>query len=188
MQSPPSYERVQRRFFGLAPKGLVAVLAVVSLAFALVAFAAGAAPVGAVLLLSALFLAALYVEQARRQRSSPLDRAAASLADRTRALAGFGGASVRTWTRTGRDVAALRLEARRLARERSRLQYALGGAAYEEDASRVADLRSELRRCAERIDACASEADRAVARARRRTAEEKLAVAATEIRTPGEPG
>jgi hypothetical protein len=188
MQSPRSYERVQRRVFGLAPKGLVAVLAVVALALALVALAAGASGVGALLLISALFLAALYVEQARRRRESSLGRATAAVADQTRALAGLGGASIRTWTRTGHEVAGLRLEARRLERERSQLQYELGGAAYDEDDARVAALRGELHRCAERIDACAHEANRAVARARRRTAEERLAVAATQIRKPGDSG
>ena len=183
-ETPPSYERVHRRLFGLAPKGLVATLALLTLAAALAGFAAGAAAVGALLLLASVFLAALYVEQARRRQESSLDRVAAAAADHTRALAGFTGASVRTWTRAGREVAGLRLEAHRLARERSQLQYALGGAAYDEDEPRVAELRAELRRCSERIDACAREANRTVARARRRTADERLAVAATQIRKP----
>ena len=184
-ETPPSYERVHRRLFGLAPKGLVAALTLLTLAAALAGFAAGAAAVGAVLLIVSLFLAALYVERARRSRESSLDRVAAAAADHTRALAGFTGASVRTWTRTGRELAGLRLEARRLARERSQLQYALGGAAYDEDDPRIAELRAELKRCVERIEACMDEAHRTVSRAKRRTADERLAVAATQIRKPG---
>jgi len=187
-ETPPSYERVQRRLFGLAPKGLVAALALLTLAAALAGFAAGAPAFGALLLVASLLLAALYVEQARRHRETSFDRVAAAAADHTRALAGFTGASVRTWTRTGREVAGLRLEAHRLARERSQLQYALGGAAYDEDEPRVAELRAELQRCIERIESCADEAHRTVARAKRRTADERLAVAATRIRKPGASG
>jgi len=109
----------------------------------------------------------------------------AAAAGQARALAGLTGSTAGAWTRAGRDVAHLRLEARRLGRERSRLQYALGGAAYDEDAARVEVLRAELRRCVERIDGCAAAARAAVEGARRRTADERLAVAPTQIRKPG---
>jgi hypothetical protein len=191
--APPSYERVRRRVFGLAPNGLVAVAALLTLAAAIIGFATAGVAVGVLLVLGALLLAALYLEQARRNRDSSLDRVAAAAADHTKALAGFTGASVRTWTRTGREVAKLRVEAHRLARDRSQLQYALGGAAFEEDEARVAELRSEMRRCVDRIEACTRAAHAAVARAKRQTDAERRAIAATEVRPPkhavmGDPG
>jgi hypothetical protein len=186
-QTPPSYERVQRRVFGLAPRGLVAAAAVLLLAAAIAGFAAAGIAVGILLLLAALLLGALYVEQARRSRASSFDRIAAAATDHTRALAGFTGASVRTWTRAGREVAKLRVEAHRLARDRSQLQYELGGAAFAEDEARVTELRAEMRRRTDRIDACARAAHAAVARAKRRTDAERLAVASTQIRKPGPP-
>ena len=193
IESPPSYERVQRRVFGLAPAGLVAAASLLALVAAIAGYAIAGFAVGVLLLLASLLLAALYLEQARRRRESSLDRIAAAAADHTRALAGFTGASVRTWTRAGREVARLRVEGHRLARERSHLQYALGGAAFDEDEPRMAELRSELARCTGRIDACARAAQAAIARAKRRTDAERRAIAATEIRPPehavmGDPG
>jgi hypothetical protein len=182
---PTSYERVQRRVFGLAPSGLVAVAALLTLAAAIVGFATGDAVIGVLLLVAAVLLAALFVEQARRHRESSLDRIAAAAADHARALAGFTGASVRTWSGAGREVARLRLEAHRLARERTQLQYALGEAAYYEDQERLDWLRAEMRRRVDRIDACVRDAHATVARARSRTADERLAVSATQVRRPG---
>jgi hypothetical protein len=182
--TPPAHERVQRRVFGLAPSGLVAAATLLTFAAAVVGLATGDVVVGALLLAASFLLGIVYVEQARRHGEASLERFAAA-ADHTRALAGLTGSTAGAWTRAGRDVARLRFEARRLGRERSRLQYALGGAAYAEDAARVQELRAELRRCMERIDGCAAAARAAVEGARRRTADERLAVAPTQIRKPG---
>jgi hypothetical protein len=183
-ESPTSYEVVRPRYFGLTPRGVVVAIAAVALVAALVALASGQVAVGLLLLVAAGLLAALYLEQARRRRESSLDRVAAAAVDNTRALAGFTGASVRAWTGAGREVARLRLEANRLARERSQLQYALGGAAFDEDAHRIGELRAELKRCVDRIAECASEAHAVIEGARNRTSRERLAVAQTQIREP----
>ncbi len=185
LETPPVYERVQPHYFGVTPRGLVAGVAAVALVAAIVALATGNLAVGLLLLVAALFLVALFVEQARRSRTSSLDRVAAAAVDHTRALAGFTGASVRAWTRAGREVTKLRLEASRLARERSQLQYALGGAAFDENDARIAELRAQMRERTDRIEACAVEARATVQRARTRTKRERLAVASTEIRKPG---
>ena len=181
---PPAYERVQRRVYGLAPGGLVAVATLLTLAAAVVGLATGDLVVGVLLLPAPLLLGVLCVERARWHGESSLERGAAEAVDRTRALAGFTGATAGAWTRAGRDVVRLRLEAHRLARERSRLQYALGGAAYDEDAGRVEELRAELRRCVERIDECAAAVRATLEGARRRTADERLAVDSTQVRKP----
>jgi hypothetical protein len=183
--TPPSYERVYRRVLGLAPGGLAAAATLLTLAAAGAGLATGDVVVGVLLLLAACLLGAIYVERARHHRASSAARIAAAAVDHTRALAGFAGATAGVWTRAGRDVARLRLEAHRLARERSELQYALGGAAYDEDAERVVQLRTELTRCVERIDGCAAAAREAVQRARSRTADERRVVAATQVRKPG---
>jgi len=182
---PPAYERVRRRVFGLPPGVLVAVATLLTLAAAVVGLATGDVVVGVLLLAASFLLGIVYVEQARRYGESSVERIAAAAVDHTRSLAGFTGSTAGAWTRAGRDVARLRLEARRLARQRSRLQYALGGAAYDEDAARVEELRAELRRCVERIDGCAAAVRAALEGARKRTADERLAVASTQIREPG---
>ena len=178
------------RTVGLAPRELVAAIAAAAIVAAVVSFALGAVVVGVLLLVAAAFLAALYLEQARRRRASSFDRLAAPGVDRTRGFAGFAATSIRTWTRTGREVARLRLDARTLERERARLQYQLGGACYAGDEPRLVELREQMRSCTERIDACAARARDAMADARSRVSEERLAVATTQVREPevGDPG
>ena len=184
-ETPATYAVARPHYFGLAPRALVAGIASVALVAALAGLILGDVLAGLLLLLAAALLTALYVEQARRSRESALDRVAAAAADHTRALAGFTGSSVRAWTGAGREVARLRFEASRLAKERSQLQYALGGATAAEDDARVAELKDELRRCTGRIEECATETRAVLEGARTRTSRERLAVARTQIRKPG---
>jgi cell division septum initiation protein DivIVA len=174
----------ERNTFGLAPTSLVAALAGVCFVAAVVLLALGTVVVGLLLLLAALLLAALFFEQARRRRASGLDRIAAAAIDNSKALAGFAGASVRTWTGAGRQVTALRLEAHRLVRERAQVQYALGGAAYAEHAAEAETLRARMRELDAKIAGCAERAQAAVEGARTRTSRERLAISPTEIRRP----
>lgn len=184
-ETPATYAVARPHYFGLTPRGLTAGIAAAALVAALVGLILGDVLVGLLLLLAAALLTALYVEQARRSRESALDRVAAAAADHTRALAGFTGSSVRAWTGAGREVARLRLEANRLAKERSQLQYALGGATAAEDDAHAAKLKDELRRRTDRIEECATEARAVLEGARSRTSHERLAVQRTEIRKPG---
>jgi hypothetical protein len=166
----PTENELQPHYFGVMPRGLAAV---------------GAAfVIGALLLAAAVVLAAVYAVQARRRRDSTLDRATAAAVDQTRALIGFSGSSLRAWTVAGRELTRLRLDARRLAKERAQLQYALGGAVYAGEDAEAARLRADLQAADERIAACVAEANDVVERMRATTAREKLAVAATEIRRP----
>src|SRR5205823_850855 len=127
---------------------------------------------------------AFYAQQARSRRESSLDRVAAAAIDHSRALAGLAGTTLTAWTSAGRRVTALRLEANRLARRRSQLQYALGGAAYAGDDAQAAELRARMREVEEQIADCVREAERVVAQARTRTAQERFATAPTEVRRP----
>jgi hypothetical protein len=182
METPPSWERVEPRYFGLTPHMLAAFLAAVLFGAGLVLLLTGSFAVGLLLLLAALLLGALYAEQARRRRSSSLDRVAAAAVDHTRALAGFTGASVLAWTHAGREIARLRLEASRCARKRSQLQYALGGAVYAGDEAAAEWFREAMRGADDRIQECIAEANAVVERARSRTSREKLAMSRTEVR------
>src|SRR5437763_10633361 len=94
-ETPPSWERVEPRYFGLTPHMLAAFLAAVLFGAGLVLSITGSLTVGLLLLLAALLLAVLFVEQARRRRSSSLARIGAAAVDPTRALAGLTGASLR---------------------------------------------------------------------------------------------
>jgi hypothetical protein len=182
--SPAEYQVAERHLFGLAPTAFVAALAALCLVAAIVLFALGSIAVAVLVLLAAILLGALFVDQARRRRATPLDRAAAVAVERPRALAGFAGASVRAWTGAGREVTALRLEAKRLARERSKVQYALGAAAAGDDPKETERLRTELRAVDARIAGCARRAQAAVGNARKSTSSERLAVSSTQIKRP----
>jgi len=182
METPPAWDRVEPRYFGLTPHMLAAFLAAVLFGAGLVLLFTGSLAVGLLLLLASLLLAALFAEQARRRRSSPLDRVAAAAVDQTRALAGFTGASVRAWTHASREIARLRLEAARCARRRSQLQYAFGGAVYAGNDAQAEELRAEMKAADDRIAECIVEANRVVEGARTRTSRERLAVSRTEIR------
>jgi hypothetical protein len=182
--SPTEYEVAERRMFGLAPTSFVAALAAVCLVAAIALLATGGIAAGVLILVAAVLLTALFLDQARRRRATPLDRAAADAVESTRALAGFAGASMRAWTGAGRDVTALRLEAKRLARERAKVQYALGAAAAGDDAKETERLRTELRGLDDRIAGCEKRARAAIGNARQSTSSERLAVSSTQIKRP----
>ena len=176
--APPHY-------FGVTPSGFAAVLAAFAFGAAIVLLVAGLTLVGVLLLVAAVLLAAVFVEQALRRRETPVDRAAAAAVDQTRALAGYTGVSVRSWTGTSRQLVHLRLEANKLARRRARLQYAFGGAVYAGDADEAERLRAAIASVDARFAACVKEANEAVERLRTSHAQERLAVAPTRVDEPG---
>jgi hypothetical protein len=182
--APIEWETARPRYFGVTPHGLAVVLAAFAFGAGVVLVVSGYTAAGSLLLVAALLLAALWAEQARRRRESSFDRAAAAAVDRTRALAGLTGSSVRAWTSAGRRITRLRLAVNRLARRRAQLQYALGGAAYAGDEAEAARLRAGIAAIDEQIASWIAEAGEAVAEMRRTTARERLAVAPTEVRPP----
>jgi hypothetical protein len=142
----------------------------------------GSTTLGALLTVLGALLLALFVEQARRRRASPADRVAAAVVDTSLAFAGFTGVAVGAWADAARDAARLRIEARRLARRRSRLLYELGTAVHGDDDERVQQLRAELASVDAELQRCEEGARAAVETARRRTREERGAFASTQIR------
>jgi hypothetical protein len=185
-ESPATYRAAERTVFGVTPTTAVAVLSLIALASGVAFLFSGGLLAGVLLLLGGLFLAALFLEQALHLRESVVDRAAAGAVDRSRALAGFAGAATRAWSGAGRELTRLRLERRRLAGERSRLLVQLGTAAYAEDDAELAALRARMRELDRRVEECETDRRSAVDRARRRTSRERLAVASTQIREPGD--
>jgi len=183
---PAEWEDPKPRYFGVTPHGLAAMLAAFAFGAGIVLLVSGYMLAGVLLLVAAALLALIWAEQARRSRATAFDRVTAAAFDHTRALAGFTGSSVRAWTTAGRETTRLRLEVNRLAKRRSQLQYALGGAAYAGDDAESARLRDELRAVDERIRACVARANEVVEEMRRTTARERLAVAPTEVRPPDE--
>lgn len=184
-ETPPTYVRVEPRYFGVTPHLTAGALAVASLLAGVALLAAAQPAVGVLLLVAGVLLAALFAEQARRRRSSSLDRAVAAAVDRSLALAGFTRATVGAWSVAGRRAARLRLEARRLARQRSHVQYDLGGAVHAEDAERTAALRARMRSLDAEIERHVREARAAIDHAKTATRHERGAVAATRVRRPG---
>jgi hypothetical protein len=183
-ETPPTYERVEPHYFGVTPHVLVAVLGAAALLAGIALVATGNLTVGSLLLAAGAFLIGLFVEQARRRRSSSLDRAAATAIDRSLAVAGFTRATVGAWTFAGRRVAKLRFEARKLARERSHVQYELGGAVHAGDEARTEELRARMRELDAAIERRGREARVAIGSAQRRMRNERRAVATTQIRRP----
>jgi HAMP domain-containing protein len=183
-ETPATWDETTPRYFGVTPHGLAAVVAGFAFGAGVVLLFFGYVLAGVLLLAAAALLAAVYAEQARRKRDTAFDRIAAAAVDHTRALAGFTGSSVRAWTSAGREIARLRLEANRRAKERAHLQYALGGAVHAGDEAEVERLKTALKAADDRIAACVTEAREAVERMRATRSQEKLAVAATEIRGP----
>jgi len=183
-ETPATWDETRPRYFGVTPHGLAAVIAAFAFGAGVVLLASGYVLAGVLLFVAAALLAAIFAEQARRRRDSAFDRIAAAAVDHTRALAGFTGSSVRAWTGAGRELARLRLEANRRAKERNQLQYALGGAVYAGDEAEAARLREQMQAADARIAACVAEANEVVERMRATRAQEKLAVVATEIRGP----
>jgi len=183
-ETPATWDETRPRYFGVTPHGLAAVVAAFAFGAGVVLVFSGYVLAGVLLLVAAALLAAIYAEQARRRRDTALDRIAAATVDHTRALAGFTGSSVRAWTKAGRELARLRLEANRRAKERNQLQYALGGAVHAGDDGETERLKGELQAADARIAACVAEANGVVERMRATRAQEKLAVVSTEIRRP----
>jgi hypothetical protein len=115
-----------------------------------------------------------------RRYPEELAPAASSRLGRVRELVGCAAASLLAWTRGAGRVARLRLEARRLVRERGRVQMELGAAAYARDDAAAAARIARMRALDDRLTACVGEATRTVAAARSGIAAERLAVARTE--------
>jgi hypothetical protein len=166
----------ERNVYWALPSLLVLALGVAALAGGLALIAVGNLLLGSVVLaLAVLGLLVLAQEAARHEL-------VVTSYGRLRALSGYAGASVRTWSRAGGRVARLRLDSARLLRDRNRIQFALGAAAYAGDAETCDQLIEAMRSLDAHLAACTAETVRAVDQAHSRIAEERLAISPTEVR------
>jgi hypothetical protein len=111
---------------------------------------------------------------------------AATIRGSARSWIAYAAASVRMWTHMTHRVTSLRLRFRRLKRERRRLQFELGGAAYAGDAARTRELRERMGAVDATLAATVAEASRTRERARDYLARERLAIQRTEMHRPVE--
>ena len=102
-----------------------------------------------------------------------------------RALAGLVARTASAWAHVARRLLRLRLERRKLEQRQKELQYALGGAALDENEDRVQVLRADVRACIAELRRNESDRRAVVAWARGRAAEERAAAARTRILAGG---
>jgi hypothetical protein len=180
--------RAERRLFGVVPSTLTFVVACFLLALAAVLLAARNWIVGVALLACSGALFVVFYSAARRDPTSALARTALRASSRIRGWVGFVGESAGAWSEAGRDLVRRRRELRALRAERSREQFALGGAAYAEDDVEVATLRARLRDLDHAIADRERAAAETLARARRRVARERFAIQPTQQLSSGDDG
>jgi hypothetical protein len=177
---PVNVLATEPRYFGLTPPSLTFALAAVCLAIAAVFLAQARWLPGGLLLAAAVLLFALFLAVARRKPTPGVARVSARAATTLDAWFRFAVGAATSWSTAGREVMRLRQLLRALAAERNAVQYALGDAAYREDASaadalrtRMAEIDAELGR----IDEAAREA---IAATRVRVGRERVAIKRTE--------
>ena len=173
--SPARYARAEPKYFGLPPLVLVSSVGLLALVAAVLLLVAGRVVIGSVVLAGGVLALLIVAQEVRRRRTSPFEAAVAARVDRLLDASRFGLASLTTWSRAGRRLARLRLEAAALLRERARLS------AYAHDAAaarRIAEIDA-------RLAVCEAEAHGAVGEAHSRVEEERLSVSETQIIKPG---
>lgn len=164
MTEPVEYEVVHRRVFGLAPHGLLAALALGLGALAVLLVLSGLLLAGLLFAAAGVLLAALWLDQTGRRHG------------RVRDLTSLARGTVGAWSAAGRELAAIRLQATRITKERSRVLYAV-----EQGEPGAADRLAALDR---QFEDCVERANAAIGRSRERASAERFAVARTVIQKP----
>jgi hypothetical protein len=186
MDDKPSFdlERVEPLLFGtIPPLGLVSAGGLAMLA-AIALLATGHWVSGPLLLVLGLVALALYLVATRRMPRPRIVQRAVGRVWRVRDALRFAGSSAGAWSHAGYRVLALRRELRSVERERKNVQHELGGAAYRDDAVRVAELRARMQQLDERMAACARRIEAARRVARARVSRARVPIASTEVIRP----
>jgi hypothetical protein len=186
--TPVNYAQAEPRLFGVVPPVLTLVLAGLLLLLALVMLVAGNWVSALLVLVIAMLLFVLFLGSARRAPAGSVAGRAMAATDRLGGWVGFVGGSAGAWSAAGREVLRLRNEIRGLQPERDDVQFALGDAAYRENASETAALRARLRDLDREIAEREAASAAALERARRRSRRERLAVQPTQKLEPPERG
>jgi hypothetical protein len=166
--------------FGILAPAPVLVLACVLLIAGIVVLIAGS-PIAAIVLLA--FAAAsfvLFYGAVERDPADPVARRALTSGHRVRGWAAFASRSFRAWAETARVVTRETTHSRSLRKERKRVLYLLGDAAYREDGASMDALRSRLREIDQALLAAKEARAASVANAREHVHEEHVAVQPTQ--------
>jgi zinc-ribbon domain len=182
-----AYTRPEPKLFGVLLPVPTFVLACIVLAGALFSFISGSVVLGVMLLAFAAALFLLFYGAAERNPESGIARGAVGAVEGVRGWWRFSRESASAWSGAGRRVVQLKRELRPLRTERRELQLALGQAAYEQDEAKVASLRARIAELDDAIAERERESAEAVARARHRVEDERVAVQPTELLPPDQP-
>lgn len=182
-----AYTQPEPRLFGVLLPVPTFILACIVLAGALISFVTGSLVLGVMLLAVAAALFLLFYGAAERNPESGVARGAVDAVERVTGWFRFSRESASAWSGAGRRVVQLKQELRPLRAERKEVQFALGQAAYEQDEARVASLRARIAELDDAIGERERESAEAVARARHRVEDERVAVQPTEHLTPDQP-
>lgn len=178
--TPVNYAHVEPRLFGVVPPVPALALACLLVVVAIVVLAAGNWISSLLVLVIAVLLFVLFLGGARRAPAGGVARRVLAGVDHVTSWVGFVGGSAGAWSAAGREVLRLRGEIRALRPERDDVQFALGDAAYRENASETAALRARLRDLDREIAEREAAGAAALERARRRSRRERLAVQQTQ--------
>jgi hypothetical protein len=178
-----SFERSERRLFGVTPPALLLGVAAGLFALALALFVTGHWPFGLIVLGLAALLFAAFLEVARRRPSLPVTRA--SLDARERA-----GSLLETWRARASATAEMRRINSGLAVVESQRRTALielGEAAHRGDGLAEAGVRARLSELDEREARLRGELDSRLEHAGERIRKARLSVEETIMVTPSQP-
>jgi hypothetical protein len=178
--TPVTYVQPEPRLYGVVPPGPALVAAGVLAILALLLLIFGNWLLALLVLVIALLLFLPALAAARHAPDSVVASGVVSAADAARGWVGFVGGSAGAWSAAGREVLKLRNEIRRLRPDRNDAQFALGDAAYREDAAATASLRARLRDLDREIASRELAIGEALERARRKSRRERRAIQATE--------
>ena len=182
--SPISYSQPETRLFGVLAPLPTFVLGCVLLAGALAGLVAQSWVLGVMLLAFAAAVFVLFYGAAERDPRSGVSRFALGTVGRISSWTRFAQGSAGAWSNAGRRVIGLRREIGPLRKERREIQFALGDAAYRQDEATVASLRARIAEIDDAIAEKDHEREEALARARNRIEDERLAVRETQYLPP----
>jgi zinc-ribbon domain len=178
--TPIRFVHPEPRLYGVAPPGVAMVVAAALAIIAVGLLIAGSWLLALLVLVIALLLFVPAVMTARHAEDSVVSQRVVAASDSLRGWIGFVGGTAGAWSAAGREVLRLRTEIRRLRPERDDVQFALGDAAYREDASSTAALRARLRDLDDELTSRQAAIDAALEHARRRSRRERRAIQHTE--------
>jgi hypothetical protein len=179
-----SYSQPEPRLFGVLLPTPTFVLACIVLGGSLAGFISGSPVLGVMLLAFAAALFVLFYGAAERNPEDGIARTAVDAVGRVSGWLRFSRESASAWSGAGARVVKLKQELRPLRTERKNVQLALGQAAFEQDEAQVASLRARMAEIDDAIAERERESAEAVARARHRVEDERVAVQPTEHIAP----